>query len=110
MTPLLSLQLPHATRSTEHTVSNRENLPVIKATFALSASEALIVPLSAECLDILADDRKATALAFGGAALSTLGLAINAPGVAVLLNVCHAMLKGFTALGTKEVAVVKVVA
>lgn len=59
-------------------------------------------------LNVLSDDSRPTSPAFRGPPFGPLGLALDAPGVAVLLNVRHAMLKGITALGTEEVTIVPV--
>ena len=104
-----SFELNHATaRAQDAPVVARKHLPVVEAALALGAAEALVVPLAAEGLDVLADDALLAAPALGGAALRALRLALDAPRVAVLFNVRHAVLKGVAALGAEKVSVVPV--
>lgn len=82
-----------------------EYLPIVEPSLTLMAAEAMLVPLASQRLDILADDRCLAHLALGRTAFRPLCLAIDTPCVAVLLNVCHAMLKRVAALGAEEMPV-----
>lgn len=68
------------------------------------------MPLAAERLHILPDYGQLASLALWRSPFGPLGLALDAPRVAVLLDMRHALLERIAALGTKEVPVVKVVA
>ena len=68
------------------------------------------MPFVPKCLDVLANDRRPTLPAFRSAPLSPLSLAFDTPGVAVFLDVRHAVLERITALGAKEMAIVPVLA
>lgn len=108
------LQLPlHASR-TEHgratVLFQGKDLTVVKAGLAGGAAETLVVPFAAEGLDVLSNDGRLAALALWSAAFGALRLAAQTPGVAVLFNVRHALLKGIAALGAEKVAVVPVLA
>lgn len=74
----------------------------------LSTTETVVVPLPSEGLDVLSDDSNLALLALGCSSLSALGLAVHAPGIAVLLNVRHAMLERVATLCTEEVPIVPV--
>ncbi|KAK5634733.1 hypothetical protein RRF57_010446 [Xylaria bambusicola] len=66
------------------------------------------MPLGAEGLDILSNDSFLATPALGRASLGALSLAGDAPRVAVLLDVRHALLERVAALGAEEVAKVPV--
>ena len=87
-----------------------EDLPVLEAALALGAAEAVLVPLAAQRLDVLTDDGGPALPTLGSPPLGTLGLTLNAPRVAVLLDVGHAVLERVAALGAEEVPIVPVVA
>lgn len=66
------------------------------------------MPLAAQGADVLPYDSLATLLALGRAPLGALGLAVDAPRVAVLLDMRHALRERVAALGAEEVPVVPV--
>lgn len=108
-TTLSSLQLPHATGGAPDAISHWEDLPIVETAATGTAAETLVVPFAAEGLNVLANDGQFAPLALWSPPLCPLGLALDAPGVAVLFNVRHTLLKGVAALGAKEVSVVEVV-
>jgi hypothetical protein len=85
-----------------------KDLAVVETALALSASEAMLMPFSAQGLNILSNNSCTALSAFWCSPLGTLRLAINTPSVPVLLDVCHAMVERVTALGAEEMAVVPV--
>jgi hypothetical protein len=109
-----SLELHCAAASAQHNKSSLyllgEYLPVVEASLALGAAEAMLMPFSAQGLNVLPDDGRFALPALGCPSLCSLGLALDAPGVAVLLDVRHALLEGVAALGTEEMTVVPVLA
>lgn len=107
---LLSLQLLHPTFGTPNAISHREDLAIVEAAAAGTAAEALVVPLASEGLDVLANHGQLAPLALGGAPLCPLGLTVDTPRIAILLNVRHAFLERVAALGAEEMTVVKMVA
>lgn len=66
------------------------------------------MPLPAERLDHHADHGEPARHALGGAPLGTFGLALDAPGVPVLLDMARALLERVAALRAEEVAKVPV--
>lgn len=112
--PVSHLQLLCPTPSTQDPrlvpFTNWEDLPVIESSAASSAAETFIVPLGAQCFDILSNDRSLAALTLGRATLRPSRLAGHAPRIPVLLNVRHPPLKRIAALGTEEMSVMPVFA
>jgi hypothetical protein len=107
-----SLKLHCAASSAQHNKSSLyflgEYLPIIEASLALGAAEAMLMPFSAQGLDVLPNDGRFALPALWGPSLCSLGLALDAPGVTVLLDMRHALLKGVAALSAEEVAIVPV--
>jgi hypothetical protein len=66
------------------------------------------VPLAAQGLDDHANDGEPALHALRGAPLGAFRLAVDAPGIPILLDVAHALLEGVAALGAEEVAEVPV--
>jgi hypothetical protein len=85
-----------------------EDLAVVETALTLSASEAMLMPFSAQGLNVLSNNSYTALSALWCASLCTLRLAIDAPCVPVLLNVRHAVVKRVTTLGAEEMAVVPV--
>lgn len=106
---LLSLQLLHPTFGTSNAIRHWEDLAIVEAAAASTTAEALVVPLAAKGLDVLANHWQLAPLALGGAPLRPLGLAVDTPRIAVLLNVRHAFLKRVAAFGAEEMTIVKMV-
>lgn len=82
-----------------------EYLPVIKSSLALGTAEAVLMPLTTKCLDILANHSRLAHLAFGRTTFGSLRLAVNTPRVPVLFDMRHAVLERVATLGTEEVPV-----
>lgn len=68
------------------------------------------MPLASKRPDVLPNDRLPALLALGCPSLRSFGLAIDAPCVAVLLDMRHALFEGVAALSAEEVAIVPVIA
>ena len=68
------------------------------------------MPFIAQRLDVVPDDGSPTHSTFRSASLSAFGLAVDAPCISVLFDMCHAVLKRVTALGAEEMAKVPMVA
>lgn len=83
-------------------------MTVFKGAVALSAAETVVVPLAAQRLYILTDDGLPALAALGRPSLCALGLAVDAPGVAVLFNMRHSVAERVAALGAEEVTVMPV--
>jgi len=84
----------------------RENLSIVEATMATYTSEAFIMVLAAQGLHILAYDRPSALCTLGSLSLCTLRLAIETPGITVLLNMSHALLERVAAFSAEEMAIV----
>ena len=83
-----------------------EDLAIIKTALTLSASEAVLMPFSAQGLNVLSNDSCTTLSAFRCSSLGALRLAIDAPRVAILLDMRHTVLKRITALSAEKMSVV----
>jgi hypothetical protein len=83
-----------------------EDLAIVKTALTLGASEAVLMPFSAQGLNVLSNDSCTTLSAFRCSPLSALRLAIDAPRVAILFDMCHTVLKRITALSAEEMSVV----
>jgi hypothetical protein len=83
---------------------------VLEAGMTFMTAEAFIMPFAAHCLNVLSDDWLFALLAFGSSPLCAFGLTVQAPSIAILLNVSLALLKGITTLSTEEMAIVPVLA
>lgn len=83
-----------------------EDLAVVKTALTLSASKAMLMPFSAQGLDVLSNNSYTALFALGGSSFCTLRLAIDTPRVPVLLNMCHAVVKRVTTLSAEEMTVV----
>lgn len=96
------------TEHQHHVISDvlGEDLPIVETILACSTPETLVVPLPAQSPDVLPNDGLATFPALGSSPLGTLCLTVDAPCVAVLLDMCHSLFKGVATLGTEEVPVV----
>ena len=108
---LLALELPLTALGTEHqhhVVPDvpGEDLPIIKAILACGTPETFVVPLPAQSPDVLPNDGLAAFPALGSSPLGAFCLTVDAPRVAVLLDVRHSLSKGVATLGTEEVPVV----
>ena len=68
------------------------------------------MPLPTQRLHILTNDRLFTLLTLRCSALCALGLAFDAPCVAVFFNVRHALLEGITTFSTEKVTIVPMLA
>jgi hypothetical protein len=86
----------------------REERAIGEVAFASYTPEALVVPLAAQGLDDHADDGESALHALRCPPLGALRLAVDAPGVPILLDVAHARLEGIAALSAEEVAEVPV--
>jgi len=72
----------------------------------VGAQKASLVPLTSERLNVLADHSKLALSAFRGSPLCPFSLAADAPGVAVLFDVSHSVLKRVSAFGAEEMSMV----
>jgi hypothetical protein len=70
----------------------------------------MLMPLTAQRLDVLANHSGSAFLTLGSPALGPFGLAADTPSVAVFLNMRHALLERITAFRTEEVTVMPMLA
>jgi hypothetical protein len=83
---------------------------IIEAGMAFMTTETFIMPFAAHRLNILSDDWLFALLALGSASFSALRLTIQAPGVAILLDMSLAFLEGIATFGTEKMSVMPVLA
>lgn len=112
---LLALQLSLTTfRAQHHHLTiwrlSREDLPVIESSLTRRTPKTFVVPFTSQCADVLPNDRLFTHFALWSTSLGSFCLAIDAPCVAVLLNVGHSSLKGIAAFGTEEMPIMPMLA
>lgn len=110
-----SFQICHATiRAHNHHATRLcllgKDLAIVESALALDTAEAVVVPFTSESLNILTNHGNLAIHTLWSAALGAPGLAVDAPGVSVLFNVRHAVLKRITTLGTEKMSVVPVLA
>jgi hypothetical protein len=112
ITPPSSLQLPLNALDAQNNslISNflRIECSIIEPSLTSGASKALVVPFTAHCLNVLANDWSLALLALGGLSFCTLCLTVQTPSITILLDMCHSFLERITTLSTKEVSIVPV--
>jgi hypothetical protein len=110
------LQLLHPAPGADHHQRSvlshlrRKDLSIVESSLARRASEAAFVPLPSKRLNVLTDDGDSALLALWGATLRAFRLAVDAPRIPILFDMCHAVFEWVTALGAEEVAIVPVLA
>lgn len=95
--PQSSLQLPLNTTDTQNSraFSNLQRIEstVIERAFASRAPETLLMPLSAKCLHVLANDWEIAFLALGSLSFGAFCLAFQTPCISVFLDMGHSFLE-----------------
>lgn len=93
------------TADNNHLISSLllEELTNVESTFESCAAETAIVPFSSHRLNVFTDNRLFALQTFWSSLFSALGLAIEAPRVAILFDVAHAFLERITTFSTEEV-------
>jgi hypothetical protein len=112
--PISSLQLNLRTLDTQHhrfiPDLFRIKASIIKSMLAIMATETLIMPFSAQRINILSNNRLLAFFAFRRAVGSTFGLAGETPSISILLDMCLPLFERITTLSAEEMTVVPVFA